>query len=481
MLKRLLILLGLLLPLAVAHTPASAQNTTCATRPVGDSSNACASTKFVRDEIGTNLPLPNGQIFVGNSSNDAQARTMSQDCTLTNAGVITCTKTNNVSFGSFATGTDAANLSGTLNAARLPTSGVSAGTYGNSLNVPQCTFDATGRATACANVAIAAGSTVPGGRVTHQSGVPYPTADNTSVQTLYYAPVPGLSPTVPICDGSTVCVGTQFTASNSDAVGLSLALGGSASWASGSLYDLFVGSDGGTIRFCSGPAYTNSGAGTSARSAAISLFKGVLTNTASMTCRYASGSTFTCSANTCTYVGTFLATANGQTAVQLHPIAAANGPNSVVGFCNANNAIKVTATAQDSTSTWSYASATARNANNSANNRIRIINCMGYTPVSAFYSTSWSPDVSSPTAATLGIGYNLDCTSATNFSGAGGAGAHFQQGASNNTAVGTPLTSWYAPYPVQGLSFIQACEQSTAVSVTFYGNDFMQLYVEFYM
>lgn len=34
-------------------SPAYAQNTTCSTRPVGDNSNACATTKFVNDEIST--------------------------------------------------------------------------------------------------------------------------------------------------------------------------------------------------------------------------------------------------------------------------------------------------------------------------------------------------------------------------------------------------------------------------------------------
>lgn len=63
--------------------------------------------------------LANGRIFVGNAGNVATAVLMSQDCTLTNTGVITCTKTNNVNFGSFATSTDAANLTGTVNSARI--------------------------------------------------------------------------------------------------------------------------------------------------------------------------------------------------------------------------------------------------------------------------------------------------------------------------------------------------------------------------
>ena len=63
--------------------------------------------------------LPSTNIFVGNASNVATARALSQDCTLSNVGAITCLKTNNVAFAYFATGTDAANLTGTVASARL--------------------------------------------------------------------------------------------------------------------------------------------------------------------------------------------------------------------------------------------------------------------------------------------------------------------------------------------------------------------------
>lgn len=45
----------------------------------------------------------NGQLLLGVTSSPPQMATMSQDCSITNAGLITCTKTNNVSFGPAAT------------------------------------------------------------------------------------------------------------------------------------------------------------------------------------------------------------------------------------------------------------------------------------------------------------------------------------------------------------------------------------------
>jgi hypothetical protein len=45
----------------------------------------------------------NGQLFLGSTGADPAWLTMSQDCTITNGGVISCTKTNNVSFGPLAT------------------------------------------------------------------------------------------------------------------------------------------------------------------------------------------------------------------------------------------------------------------------------------------------------------------------------------------------------------------------------------------
>lgn len=99
------------------------------TAPFGTSTNQAASTAFVQGAI-SSLALPNGQIWIGSVANVATARTLSQDCTVSNTGVMTCLKTNNVAFGPFATGTDAANLTGNLSVNRFNGgTGASASTY----------------------------------------------------------------------------------------------------------------------------------------------------------------------------------------------------------------------------------------------------------------------------------------------------------------------------------------------------------------
>lgn len=59
--------------LALGTSSAWAQNPTCPTRPVGDNSNACASTAFVQTALATALPLAQNNIYVGNASNIATA------------------------------------------------------------------------------------------------------------------------------------------------------------------------------------------------------------------------------------------------------------------------------------------------------------------------------------------------------------------------------------------------------------------------
>lgn len=78
---------------------------------------------------------PSGSLFLGVTGAAPQFSTMSQDCTITNAGAITCTKTNNVAFGPFATqSTPCAVGQGCTNATTAQ-----AARSGPNLNIDSCT------------------------------------------------------------------------------------------------------------------------------------------------------------------------------------------------------------------------------------------------------------------------------------------------------------------------------------------------------
>ena len=72
------------------------------TAPVGANNNQAASTAFVQQNAAP-LTLPSADLFVGNASNAATAAALSGDCTISNTGAITCTKTSGVAFGTAAT------------------------------------------------------------------------------------------------------------------------------------------------------------------------------------------------------------------------------------------------------------------------------------------------------------------------------------------------------------------------------------------
>lgn len=102
--KKLGALLLLLCLSSCLAPPARTQNVQCPNRPIGDSTNACANTRFViQNSGGGGGGSPggtNGQIQYNNSSAFG-GFTLSGDCTIPTiaAGAITCNKLNNVSPG----------------------------------------------------------------------------------------------------------------------------------------------------------------------------------------------------------------------------------------------------------------------------------------------------------------------------------------------------------------------------------------------
>ena len=290
----------------------------------------------------------------------------------------------------------------------------------------------------------------PQGRLTLTTAVPVLTADVTAATAIYYTPWVGRS--VPIYDG------TKFV--NTDIGGeLSLALdsnsGHTGYHQSGKNFDLFVINDGGTIRLASGPAWSSD----TARAESLSRLNGVLVSDASIVLRFgsASGNTVTYT-NRATYVGTFRASADGQTQMKFGGSASGGTPGAF-NLWNAYNQEIAAAVVRDSASAWTYNSTTPRQAHASAGNQVQLLIGVSGRPVVATYvATVTAGSVS----AGCGVGIGLDSTSAY------AAGSDI--GFCNASGADYPIAAIADLYPDVGWHTVAALENvSSANTSTFYG------------
>ncbi len=299
--------------------------------------------------------------------------------------------------------------------------------------------------------------TEPRGRLTLLSGTPVMTVDATAQQTVYYAPYKGNQ--IPLYNGAsfnTIAFAQLSLALDSNS-------GHAGYQASGSLYDLFVFSNSGTIALGTGPAWSSSTSrGSGAGTTELQQLNGLWTNKNQIVLRYgnASGNTTTIPAGQATYVGTMYATANGQTAFSMRPAAAAGGADSILGLWNGYNRVPVKALSMDSTANWNYQGG-VRPANNSLSNRISWVDGLQQSSIRADYAvTSYGPSAPNNVATYVGVG--LDSSSA--FSGAQIASF------TNTQAIGGASLGFDEEYPQLGFHFVQALEQTGANTVTFQGN-----------
>ena len=285
--------------------------------------------------------------------------------------------------------------------------------------------------------------TPPQGRLTLISNTPVMTVDATAQSTIYYTPY----------QGNQIPVGAvMFSFSQ-----LSYSLGTSAHL-SGNLYDIFAYNASGSIALCTGPAWSSA----SARSAAISMFNGLWTNQSILTCTVSGGgSTTSVPANNATYLGTFYATTNGQTGMSFNPTPASGGTNNVLGLYNAYNRVRIKAQSSDSSTGWTYNSATWRATDNSNSNRISYIDGLGTENVETFATVY---GYSGNNLGRMAVGVNRDSTSAipTNLGrlGTGGIG---------NSDAGAYVGQNFMPSI--GFHYVQAMESSFAANtVNFLGS-----------
>ncbi len=307
---------------------------------------------------------------------------------------------------------------------------------------------------------------VPGGRLTLTSSTPVMTADTAAAQNIYYAPYN--HPFCPVYNGSNMQL-YQFTASTTDAVGLTLALAASANWVSGSVYDLFYADVSGVFYFGTGPAWsTTLVRGTGAGTTELQMYDGIWTNKVTMTLRYGAASTVSVPANQATYLGSFYcggaAAGNGTCDMTFKPAAASGGNNAFLALYNAYNRVPMESFSRDSTATWSSSATVSyvpwnSTVSSGTSNRVTVLDglaqspvltsiCMLCNPVNGAWTVGITQDSTTAQPGLVGGGSvtaaNTSAAATENFVPA--LGLHYYQAMMKGTSAGSYLTFNGAPF-----------------------------------
>jgi hypothetical protein len=229
---------------------------------------------------------------------------------------------------------------------------------------------------------------VPEGRLTLTSNTAVTNADVTGSAAIYYTPYTGNR--IPTYDG-TKWSAQIFTELSNDTTASSTGSAGPAAVANNSVYDLFVWSDGGTIRLTRGPAWTND----TTRSSGLTLTHGVYLNTSAITNGPA--------ALRGTYVGTVRSNGSAQIVDSRLRRLCWNMYNRRVRFCEV----------KESADEWAYTLAVIRQANGNAANQFDYVCGVAEDAVVADVNTDVYNDNAAGVLFAVGIG--VDSTTA--FSG----------------------------------------------------------------
>lgn len=300
-------------------------------------------------------------------------------------------------------------------------------------------------------------ASAPQGRLTLTTATPVLTSDVTAAGTVYYTPYLGNS--IPIWNGS-VWINRSFSE-------MSIELQDPEHTADTN-YDVFAALDSGTMRICTGPAWSSSTArGTGAATTEIERILGFWTNAEELTtCRYGA-STFTVAAGYGTYLGTFRTTATvADTEMTFAPSAGSGGSANKLYVWNAYNRVQASALMRDNTNSWNSANASWRAANNSSSNRVSFIRGLDEDHVSASYQIYVETNTE---GAHVRVGVGLDSTSA--ISGVTGE-IETENGGSGQEGLmaGTIRAEWAGVTGI-GLHYISALEEANSTTPVFYGDD----------
>lgn len=256
---------------------------------------------------------------------------------------------------------------------------------------------------------------MPQGRLTLVTATPVMTSTQTAKTTIFYDCTqggPGGGQYVPVYNGSIsvpLLINACEISMGLDAVTPHIA--------SGSVYDVVAISNAGALALCAGPAWTSTtNRGTGAGTAQIDwTTTGYGTNAVSLTHCWGGASGTTdygpISANRGTLLGTFQASANGQTQCLFGTSGATWGTAASCLLVNVYNQVLLTLAFGNTTTSYTYNTATIRQAHGSPAAQATIIDPIGSNFVHATYANSVSPGNAGGYVAGIGVG------STTTFSG----------------------------------------------------------------
>lgn len=439
--KRLVLALGLLLSLT-----ASAWAQTCPTRPLGDSSNACASTAFIQNQIAATplagfITCPANQFVnvVGAPSVCAQPSfsNISGQATLAQLPTIGA----NTVLGSIAGGTPIAltttqhttlvNLFTTALSGAVPASG------GGTTN-----FLRADGAFAAPPGGASGGAVTPQVRITLVSGQAVMVSSQAGASSVLVTPYGGCI--IPIWNGSSF-VNTCFAEVSQLTTDTTKS---PAAAAANSNYDIFCWIDSGPTNRCTrGPLWTNDT--TRSAGTALLLNQGIWTNNASITNGPAAGLG--------TYVGTIRSDASS---LVNFTFGAYGNPctGSTLGIFNAYNRVPVTVQFGLTTASWTYNVAnTWRAINGSTSCLVLQLRGLNEDPIHMTYFAIGTPGAATNMAAGIGVDSTTAFSGTTAFAGAG-------------ETIAKMIPASYSGYPGLGLHNYQPIEfNSTTTASTWSG------------
>lgn len=243
------------------------------------------------------------------------------------------------------------------------------------------------------------------------------------------------------------------------------------------LYDVFVDDETGTQRISTGPAWTNSGAGTSARGSGagtteIAFSDGAWRNVVSMTARNGA-STYTVAAGLGLYVGTILIDASAG-AISLHRTWGSSRRWPIWNYWNRQ---PLYLKAGDSTASWNYQTNTIRQSNNAAGNALVVLCGLAEEMIDLRFDqrVEYLPNSNSTVRSFNGVGWN----STTVMSGRRGAGGMAVSG--GTASIPAPrmnLCAQFLQVPSLGRNDVNSLETADDINGTatwFGGEDDMVL------